>query len=311
MQRTFAHAFDCDRTLWVKAAQRYRIFAYDPWGFALVTAPTLGDMFELNDRYASLNYTLAQFRHVVDSRGNVGILLDFSAVPEDIRDFVSIRDAVAFTTFLHDLWGGTFPFGYIELPPKGLRDIAFDFRARVTQAKVGCAAWLWPESLMRATLPLSDSVLHKAYVSECDELLSCRHRDALLSRILALIEKPGGYDLSMAEIARICAVSERTLQRKLATLGLSFRDVVAERRRRAAEDLLLCGRRSVASIAEELGYAEVSSFHQAFRRWTGLGPRDFRRLHDLKGHPPEGAIDRVDSAQSEAEHGFIRSCAHH
>ena len=35
-------------------------------------------------------------------------------------------------------------------------------------------------------------------------------------------------------------------------------------------------RASVGSIAEQLGYADPSNFHRAFRRWMGVGPTEWR-----------------------------------
>jgi AraC-like DNA-binding protein len=34
--------------------------------------------------------------------------------------------------------------------------------------------------------------------------------------------------------------------------------------------------RSVKQLADALGYAEPSSFHRAFKRWTGKTPADYR-----------------------------------
>ena len=48
-----------------------------------------------------------------------------------------------------------------------------------------------------------------------------------------------------------------------------------EARKALAEELLVGDGRSVAAIAERLGYAQVSSFTQAFRRWHGVGPRAY------------------------------------
>jgi AraC-like DNA-binding protein len=36
-------------------------------------------------------------------------------------------------------------------------------------------------------------------------------------------------------------------------------------------------RRPLADIAQFLGFAEVSTFYRAFRRWTGLPPARWRR----------------------------------
>ena len=34
---------------------------------------------------------------------------------------------------------------------------------------------------------------------------------------------------------------------------------------------------TVAEMAEHLGYSQASSFTQAFRRWKGIGPREYRQ----------------------------------
>ena len=49
-----------------------------------------------------------------------------------------------------------------------------------------------------------------------------------------------------------------------------------EIREQLAEELLVTGGLSVAEVAGRLGYREVSSFSQAFRRGKGVGPRAYR-----------------------------------
>ncbi len=39
---------------------------------------------------------------------------------------------------------------------------------------------------------------------------------------------------------------------------------------------LVTGGLPVAAVAERLGYLEVSSFSQSFRRWKGVSPRAYR-----------------------------------
>lgn len=282
VQRVFARAAEANHGLALQAAMRYRILTYNPWGFALATAPTLQVLLEVQDRFADLNYTLAQFRRVADDRGNVGVCLDFTDVPDEIGYFTRCRDSVAFTAFLHYLWGGRFPFSRIEIPLAASDYDAFNFQSSEL-AETGRAVWLWPAELMASKTPLSDPALHKAYTKECEAILLARGRDALLDKIGALIGKPGGFDLSLPCAARLCNMSDRTLQRELASRRLSFRTLIDSRRRRAAERLLTYSSRSISSIAEELGYSDLSSFHQAFRRWTALGPREFRDRYSASG----------------------------
>jgi AraC-like DNA-binding protein len=81
----------------------------------------------------------------------------------------------------------------------------------------------------------------------------------------------------MASVAEALATSERSLQRKLQTEGVSFRDVVDEARHKLA--LLYLGDQSLSmlDVACLLGYSEAAAFTRAFKRWTGSAPSLARR----------------------------------
>lgn len=98
------------------------------------------------------------------------------------------------------------------------------------------------------------------------ELLRMELRDAIPSR-----------DFSEASIARRLSVSTRTLQRRLATQGLAFRALVDELQAQMALELLARPELTVDEIALQLGYTQASSFHRAFKRWTGQTPGEARQ----------------------------------
>lgn len=67
-------------------------------------------------------------------------------------------------------------------------------------------------------------------------------------------------------------LSERTLSRKLAEEGTSFRILIDETREAMAAALLEDPSISLTEISYLLGFADPSSFSNAYRRWTGRPP---------------------------------------
>lgn len=68
-----------------------------------------------------------------------------------------------------------------------------------------------------------------------------------------------------------------TMRRRLHDEGSSFQSIKDQLRRDLAVRYLGHSDRSVMDIALELGFSERSSFHRAFRKWTGASPGEFRR----------------------------------
>jgi AraC-like DNA-binding protein len=93
-------------------------------------------------------------------------------------------------------------------------------------------------------------------------------------RILELL--PSGPPTQM-EIARAVALSPRTLHRRLAEAKTSFAELLDHTRRELAAGYLQRTDYAIAEIAYLVGFAEVSSFNRAFRRWTGQSPSAVRR----------------------------------
>jgi AraC-like DNA-binding protein len=80
-----------------------------------------------------------------------------------------------------------------------------------------------------------------------------------------------------AEVAERLTLSERTLHRRLASSGRTFRELLDETRHKLAVEYLAEGRHSLLEIAFLLGFTDPSNFARAFRRWKGKGPKEFRR----------------------------------
>jgi AraC-like DNA-binding protein len=82
--------------------------------------------------------------------------------------------------------------------------------------------------------------------------------------------------LTLRAVAEKLGMSTRTLQHRLRAEGASFSELVDGVRTTLAQRYLVERRLSVPDIAALLGYGDASAFHRAFKRWTGLTPRQFR-----------------------------------
>jgi AraC-like DNA-binding protein len=80
----------------------------------------------------------------------------------------------------------------------------------------------------------------------------------------------------MKEVANDLHVTPRTLRRRLEEQGTSFVRLRDEARMTLAEALLAGPRLSMAQIAERVGYADATSFVNAFKRCRGRTPHNFR-----------------------------------
>lgn len=77
--------------------------------------------------------------------------------------------------------------------------------------------------------------------------------------------------------AKRLGFSVRTLQRELSLNGLDWSRLLDQVRLERATELLATSI-PLAELACELGYTDTANFGRAFRRWTGVTPRAYRRL---------------------------------
>ncbi len=93
--------------------------------------------------------------------------------------------------------------------------------------------------------------------------------------ILALKQKPGVFP-GIEKVAEQLNISSRTLRRRLAQQGISFQDLLNKVRQDVAEEHLTSSNMHIQQIAELCGFSDAQNFSQAFKRWTGMSPSQFR-----------------------------------
>jgi AraC-like DNA-binding protein len=111
-------------------------------------------------------------------------------------------------------------------------------------------------------------------------IVKYRDSSSLADRIRRLLRKSLGEELpSLEQVSSALAVTPQTLRRRLRDEGRGFQQIKDELRRDAAIGYLLQTSLPLPEIANRVGFSEASTFHRAFKQWTGVAPGEYRSTH--------------------------------
>lgn len=152
------------------------------------------------------------------------------------------------------------------------------FRAEL-QFNAGVNALIFPRRLLATPMPRADPALTELLDRHALALLAGLPKvDDFLSALRhALREELPQGEPEVGRIAKRLHLSTRSLQRRLQQEGTTFVLLVDTLRRELALRYLEDQQLTLTEIGFMLGFAELSSFHRAFRRWTGTTPGQYRR----------------------------------
>jgi AraC-like DNA-binding protein len=246
--------------------------------YSVATCPTLGDAYVHLQRFLGLwneGMTI----------GLAGGAIELRSQPPGRRDDRGRRallelSVAALVATAREVTGVAVIPRRIELDSNDDGEVALE---RFAGCKVEYGAALSRITLAAETLALpligSDPALAqivRAHVEDrmgrmtAAETWSGRTRDLLLAGV-------GRTACELADIARQLHLSTRTLQRRLAEEDTTFAEILDDVRRELGMRYLTTGTLGTGEVAYLLGFAELSAFHHAFRRWTGTTPVGWRR----------------------------------
>ena len=81
---------------------------------------------------------------------------------------------------------------------------------------------------------------------------------------------------NLSDVALKMGISASTLKRKLKEEGLNYSELDKRVKLKLSEKLIYEGKLTIDQIAERLQYKDSSSFHRAFKNWTGTTPGKFK-----------------------------------
>jgi AraC-like DNA-binding protein len=126
-------------------------------------------------------------------------------------------------------------------------------------------------------LPSSNRELAMTFDSILTEQLSALDKSNTIERCKHfLLQEMTSGEPTDHQLANVLGMSQRTLQRKLAEHGTSYKRLLDELRHTLAQSYLTGTQRSVNEITFLLGFSEQSAFTRAFKRWHGKSPTAYR-----------------------------------
>ncbi len=280
----FQHAFVRQTghtpTLWVRTGLRYSLLSYGTFGLLITTASSVRRSVELATLFSDLNYSLMRYTPLLEGGMLAGLNMESEDIPASLREFSLFRDLGSVSAMLREN-------GIYDAAPMAVElSLPRPDDADSIEAMTGCRilfganrnVWRWQPDSGDRKLALSSAQSEETYVRQCRAMLDGDGRQPdFASMALSRLACSNGRYLSFAELAQACSMSARTLHRRLAENGTSYRSLLDEARFRAARELLQGTRMTIAEIAENLGYSEVSSLSRSFRRWSGKDPTTFRQ----------------------------------
>ena len=125
-------------------------------------------------------------------------------------------------------------------------------------------------------------ISHTGQIPYMPLLSEAIHTDSVVERAQGWLQKNMALDITMLDLARAVAVSDRTLDRRFrAAIGKTPLGYLQAVRLESARALLESGDMSVQWVAAQVGYSDASSFSRLFRQGVGLSPGAYRRRFQL------------------------------
>jgi AraC-like DNA-binding protein len=118
------------------------------------------------------------------------------------------------------------------------------------------------------------SVLHRDAATKLERMA---HGQRFVDRVQQhLLAVPPKRLPDMARVARDLGLSTRSLRRRLADDGVSYKALVQAVLAIRATQLLSDPNRTIQDTAAEMGFSDPSAFQRAFKRWKGMTPGQFK-----------------------------------
>jgi AraC-like DNA-binding protein len=275
LMRLFENMRDLMGDDWfIDIPELWRPAAHGALSLACLSAPTVGAAMEILARFMPARFATMRFTALREPGVLIMRLTTAAPLSEPLTRMLAELGMLGVSAGLDTLAGA----------PKS--EARFEFRASRpdhagrlepllgAQVVWGAAinAVILPERLLEMRSPLADAGLHEAAI---ERLEGARRSERAPAGVKGRVERLLAHSETGRAPAEVVAaslgLSRRTLMRRLAEAGLSYRELVDAELKSRARRWLDSGALSKAEISERLGFADVTGFSRACRRWFKAG----------------------------------------
>ena len=265
----------------IRTGASMQLDEYGALGLAWKAAPTLGGSYSRVERYARVWTSVVEYELRPAPRGMLFILHRSGERRLGMRlsNEATLASAVSISRQVSPV-----PFAPLEVHLKHPKPRTAEFHESYFACPVHFdsdldALLLSPDSLAQPNKLGDEGItrfLEGHLENELREALDGISIEVLAKDVIARSLSDGIP--KMTDVARSLGLSARSLHRRLADDGLSFRTLTESTRKELAEGLLRDERYSLSEIAFLTGFSEQSAFNRAFKRWIGRSPAAHRRF---------------------------------
>lgn len=266
-------------TLGLQVGLRETLSSCGVLGLALMSAPTLGEVLAVAARYHPVTGSFLDLR-VEGAESQVALVASERFPEPDLLPFFCEELFLCCQQVAKGLIGTGYrplrmEFTYPRPAYAALYEEAFDCPVRF-----GCKAnrAVFDAASLHTRPATANAAVHASALSLCSQQSSGQggHADDHVTALEFWLRERLGSGVRIADAARALNVSERTLRRRLADAGWSFRSLHNRLRAQHAAALLGDPALPVARVGETLGFSDGREFRRAFKRWTGEAPNAAR-----------------------------------
>lgn len=271
--------------LGLRIGTRLRVTGYGMYGYALLCAPTMRAGLELAMRYHALANPLVPLRSREDGDTLAWLFptaheLHLPGLGAQLHRVLIEMQMTIHLTLARDVMGAwCLPSRVLLSGPRPAHgdEIERTFGCPVSYDYARCEMH-YPLSWMTRAPQLANAITAAQTSRECARLIAALQGETSIARrvYVELMRTPGQFP-DADSVANRIGLTERTLRRQLQREGTRYSLLLASVRRALAEDYLGSTRMSVEDIASALDFDNARSFRQAFLRWSGKTPTEFRR----------------------------------